>query len=286
MPVAMQKNKVFIILFGARREQRVQVRQVLRHDPDGAEHQALLHRRLLRRGRGAEPQARDGRADRRRMRSSPSNVCEGARENATKAGLKIVYDKTYPPTTTDFTPIVRAIQATNPDVVAFCSYPLDSVGHGQIGQRDRLQAEDDRRRHGRPAGDRLQEPARPAAQRLHQLRDLGAGQEDDVRGHQRVPGEVPGRAPRPRASIRWATTWAAGAMPTSRCSAGDQGRQQPQGRRARRLHPQDHVQDHHGASSSARTASGPKGRMLQVQYHGIKRATASSRSGAWTTRPC
>src|SRR5205823_2069956 len=44
------------------------------------------------------------------------------------AGMKIVYDKTYPPNTTDFAPIVRAIQATNPDVVIICSYPLDSVG--------------------------------------------------------------------------------------------------------------------------------------------------------------
>src|SRR6266511_3779845 len=34
------------------------------------------------------------------------NASDGARENAQKAGLKIVYDKTYPPATTDFTPIV------------------------------------------------------------------------------------------------------------------------------------------------------------------------------------
>jgi branched-chain amino acid transport system substrate-binding protein len=56
------------------------------------------------------------------------NVCEGARENAKKAGLKIVYDKTYPPPTTDFAPIIRAIQAANPDIAVFCSYPPDSVG--------------------------------------------------------------------------------------------------------------------------------------------------------------
>jgi branched-chain amino acid transport system substrate-binding protein len=56
------------------------------------------------------------------------NVCEGARENAKKAGLKIVYDKTYPPPTTDFAPIIRAIQATSPDIAVFCSYPPDSVG--------------------------------------------------------------------------------------------------------------------------------------------------------------
>src|SRR6202034_2128768 len=56
------------------------------------------------------------------------NASDGARDTAKKLGLKVVYDKTYPPTTNDFTPIVRAIQATNPDIVVVCSYPPDSVG--------------------------------------------------------------------------------------------------------------------------------------------------------------
>jgi branched-chain amino acid transport system substrate-binding protein len=56
------------------------------------------------------------------------NASEGARENAKAAGLKIVYDKRYPPATTDFAPIVRAVQATNPDIFVICSYPPDSVG--------------------------------------------------------------------------------------------------------------------------------------------------------------
>jgi branched-chain amino acid transport system substrate-binding protein len=58
----------------------------------------------------------------------PHNAMHGARELAKKHGLQIVYDKTYPPPTTDYTPIVRAIQATNPDIVLVCSYPPDSVG--------------------------------------------------------------------------------------------------------------------------------------------------------------
>jgi branched-chain amino acid transport system substrate-binding protein len=58
----------------------------------------------------------------------PRNAAEGARRNAKAAGLKIVYDKTYPPNTADFSPIVRAIQATNPDVVISFSYPPDAVG--------------------------------------------------------------------------------------------------------------------------------------------------------------
>src|SRR5579885_293701 len=57
-----------------------------------------------------------------------NNACEGARENAKKFNVKIVYDKKYPPATTDYTPIVRAVQAANPEVVIVCSYPLGSVG--------------------------------------------------------------------------------------------------------------------------------------------------------------
>ncbi|HEY7581848.1 MAG TPA: amino acid ABC transporter substrate-binding protein [Acetobacteraceae bacterium] len=58
----------------------------------------------------------------------PHNAMDGARVMAKKAGLKIVYDQTYPPSTTDYTPIVRAIQATSPDLVLVCSYPPDTVG--------------------------------------------------------------------------------------------------------------------------------------------------------------
>jgi branched-chain amino acid transport system substrate-binding protein len=56
------------------------------------------------------------------------NAADGARANAKKYGFKVVYDKTYPPSTQDFAPIVRAIQATNPDILIICSYPGDSVG--------------------------------------------------------------------------------------------------------------------------------------------------------------
>ncbi len=56
------------------------------------------------------------------------NACDGARSNAKKFGVKIVYDKTFPPGTTDFSPIVRALQASNADLVVVCSYPLSSVG--------------------------------------------------------------------------------------------------------------------------------------------------------------
>jgi branched-chain amino acid transport system substrate-binding protein len=56
------------------------------------------------------------------------NAAEGARANAKQYGFDVVYDKTYPPNTTDFSPIMRAIQAANADLVVVCSYPLSSVG--------------------------------------------------------------------------------------------------------------------------------------------------------------
>jgi len=53
---------------------------------------------------------------------------DAARAEAQRRGLKIVYDKSYPPSTTDYAPIVRAIQATEPDIVYNASYPPDTIG--------------------------------------------------------------------------------------------------------------------------------------------------------------
>jgi branched-chain amino acid transport system substrate-binding protein len=58
----------------------------------------------------------------------PRNAADGVHSVAARHGLKIVYDHFYPPATTDFAPIVRAVAATNPDIVCVLSYPLDTVG--------------------------------------------------------------------------------------------------------------------------------------------------------------
>src|SRR5690349_14787472 len=70
------------------------------------------------------------------------NAADGARINAKKHALKVVYDRSYPPSTTDYTPIVRAIQATNPDLVYVASYPPDSAGMvravNEVGLKTRM----------------------------------------------------------------------------------------------------------------------------------------------------
>ena len=55
------------------------------------------------------------------------NLANGAKELAKKAGLKTVYEQNYPPTTTDFSSLIRSIRQTNADLVFIASYPNDSV---------------------------------------------------------------------------------------------------------------------------------------------------------------
>lgn len=56
------------------------------------------------------------------------NTVVGARVNVEKYGFEVVYDEKYPPNTPDYSPIVRAIKARNPDIVYYISYPPESVG--------------------------------------------------------------------------------------------------------------------------------------------------------------
>ena len=56
------------------------------------------------------------------------NAADGAREAIKNSDFQTVYDKNYPPQTQDFAPIVRAIQALNPDMVFAAAYPPDSIG--------------------------------------------------------------------------------------------------------------------------------------------------------------
>jgi len=56
------------------------------------------------------------------------SAVDAAREQAKKRGFRVVYDQSYPPATTDFTPMVRAIQASNADIVYIGAYPPDNVG--------------------------------------------------------------------------------------------------------------------------------------------------------------
>src|ERR1700757_2684424 len=56
------------------------------------------------------------------------SAAQGAREQIKKHGFKLVYDQSYPPSTTDFAPVMRAVRATDPDILYIGAYPPDNVG--------------------------------------------------------------------------------------------------------------------------------------------------------------
>lgn len=55
------------------------------------------------------------------------NLADGARPYFKSLGLNIVYDQNYPPTTKDFSSLVRAIRASNAEIVFIASYPASSA---------------------------------------------------------------------------------------------------------------------------------------------------------------
>jgi branched-chain amino acid transport system substrate-binding protein len=55
------------------------------------------------------------------------NLANGARKIAQSLDLKTVYEQNYPPSTVDFSAMIRAIRAAKPDIVFVMSYPPDSV---------------------------------------------------------------------------------------------------------------------------------------------------------------
>lgn len=55
------------------------------------------------------------------------NLARGAKKLAAEGGLKTIYEQNYPPTTTDFSSLIRAIRAAKPDAVFVASYPNDSA---------------------------------------------------------------------------------------------------------------------------------------------------------------
>jgi branched-chain amino acid transport system substrate-binding protein len=127
LPIAIRKGKLLVSLFGTGINEKFKYNKYFSMIPNGPTPKPAFTRGFFKIAEVQKPKPKTialASADAEFGR----NACEGARENAKTSGFKIVYDKSYPPKTTDFSPIVRAIQAANPDLLVICSYPLDTVG--------------------------------------------------------------------------------------------------------------------------------------------------------------
>jgi len=127
MPVVMQRKKLFIGLLGLGVNSEFNYPNYFVMIPSGPDPKPTFTKGFFDIAMAQNPKPKTVAivaADQEFSR----NAADGARVNAKAAGLQVVYDKSYPPSTTDYTSIVRAIAATNPDIVVVCSYPPDSVG--------------------------------------------------------------------------------------------------------------------------------------------------------------
>jgi branched-chain amino acid transport system substrate-binding protein len=65
---------------------------------------------------------------------------QGAKENCSKNGMRVIFEETYPLSTVDFSPFIRKAQQTDADILFMCSYVSDSVGLIRAIDREGLQA--------------------------------------------------------------------------------------------------------------------------------------------------
>jgi len=128
MPVVIQHNMTFFALFGLDVDREFQYPRYFAMQPAGGPNPSAAFSQGFFEVAAAQNPKPKTLAIMAADAEFPHNAADGARENAKKAGLQIVYDKTYPPNTTDYSPIVRAVDAANADVVFSASYPPDAVG--------------------------------------------------------------------------------------------------------------------------------------------------------------
>jgi branched-chain amino acid transport system substrate-binding protein len=127
MPIVMDRKRVYMALFGTGVNDGLKYDRYFQILPNGPESKRSLSTGYFDVAMRMDPKPQTVAIVGSDAEFSKS-VLTGARANIEQAGLKIVYDDSYPPNTPDFTQIVRAIQSTNPDIVFVASYPADSAG--------------------------------------------------------------------------------------------------------------------------------------------------------------
>jgi len=127
MPVAMQKGRAMMSLFGVGVNEQFNYDRYFQIMPVGVHSGEAIPEGFF--------------AAVKSLKQKPQSIAlvgadaefgkitvDAARKMAKAMGLKIVYDRAYPPSTVDFTPVARAIQASKADLIFVAAYPPDSVG--------------------------------------------------------------------------------------------------------------------------------------------------------------
>jgi branched-chain amino acid transport system substrate-binding protein len=141
MPVIMQKKMTFMALFGTGVNDEFKYDRYFQILPNGPEGNRSFSLGFFETAMTMEPKPHTV-AITGEDTEFGHNILSGARANIEKLGLKIVYDRTFPASTVDHTPILRAIKAAEPDIVFVASYATGSVGMvrvlNEVGYKPRM----------------------------------------------------------------------------------------------------------------------------------------------------
>ena len=127
MPIVMQHEMAFVTLLGSGTNAEFQYDRCFNISPSGSDFKENLAKGFFQIAAGIDPKPTTV-AIAGLDSDFPQRALDSARYHADRLGMKLVYDRTYPPSTVDFSPVIRGIQAARPDIVFLTSYPPDSIG--------------------------------------------------------------------------------------------------------------------------------------------------------------
>ncbi|RKK05442.1 branched-chain amino acid ABC transporter substrate-binding protein [Pseudoroseomonas wenyumeiae] len=126
-PVVMQRNMTFVSLFGTGVNSDFKYDRYFSINPAGSDVKETFAKGFFDIAMAMDPKPRSI-ALVNLDSDFHQRTAESARYLAGQNKLRVVYDRAYPPSTVDFTPILRSVQAARPDVVYIGSYPPDTAG--------------------------------------------------------------------------------------------------------------------------------------------------------------
>jgi branched-chain amino acid transport system substrate-binding protein len=127
MPIIMERGKVAMVMFSLAINEKFHYDRFFQTMPYGPDGKASISEGFFEVGMAMTPKPQTVALVGADAEFAKAAVT-GARTQAKQRGLKVVYDRTYPPNTVDFGPVIRGIAASEPDIVYVGSYPLDTSG--------------------------------------------------------------------------------------------------------------------------------------------------------------
>ncbi len=127
MPIVMQREMAFVTLFGAGTNDSFRYDRCVNMSVSGGDARTTFAKGFFDIAASAQPTPKTV-AIAGVDADFPQLGMDSARTQAKLHGMRVVYDRAYPPSTVDFTPIIRSIQSSRADVVYFGTYPPDCSG--------------------------------------------------------------------------------------------------------------------------------------------------------------